>query len=518
MAFPSVAARVVTIFATQSTTHNVPMDASIAAGDLLTVLFCSFGSGTHTTPSGWSVVRSGNNGTNCRVTLFAKVADGTEDGTNVNFATSTSIEAAAVRTRITTGTWEGTLAGIEAAASFATGTSTTPNPPLFNPSWGAEDTLWFCGGGQSDNNTISAAPTNYGNLTWDDVNGTNDLNVFQAERQLNTGSDEDPGTFTASASDPWATITWAVRPASAGSPATVTPDAIAVAVTVPTPTVTGAAAVAPAAVAVAATLPTPSILAASVVTPLNIDAIIALPTPTVGVITIVEPAAIDVPITLPTPQPSVPGSVSPDAIAVPLEVPTPTVAVSAGSTPGPIDVTLEVPTPSILAAALVTPAAIAVPVTLPTPTPSVEATVAPAAIAIATTLPTPSIIQAANVSPAVVLVNVAVPNPNVFAGALEILARALGQFHRLSDRLHIASIGQSRRSGFRITDEGWERVSDIFVYDLDPAGRGDIDTVNEAVAAAWAANAGADEATLRQAIHEALDAFGFRRPDGTRLI
>jgi len=156
---------------------------------------------------------------------------------------------------------------------------------------------------------------------------------------------------------------------------------------------------------------------------------------------------------------------------------------------------------------------------IPTATPSVPGSAAPAVVAIFAAAPTATTAAGATVTPMVVAINVSVPTPSVFAGALAIIARVIGQFQRLdTTRLHLAKIGRGNRRGFRVDGEGWERVSDPFIFDEHIEGRGDQEATMAAVAAAWAAHAGASEATLKAAIHVALDALGYRRPDGSRLV
>jgi hypothetical protein len=120
-----------------------------------------------------------------------------------------------------------------------------------------------------------------------------------------------------------------------------------------------------------------------------------------------------------------------------------------------------------------------------------------------------SVTQAANTSTA--------SGTFLFTGALTIVAREIGQFHRITGRLHLAPILRGARRGFRLS-EGWERVSDPFIYDGRDDEPGDHATTMTTVTTAWAAHAGADAATLKTAVHTALDGRGYRRPDGSRLI
>lgn len=96
------------------------------------------------------------------------------------------------------------------------------------------------------------------------------------------------------------------------------------------------------------------------------------------------------------------------------------------------------------------------------------------------------------------------------------MSRSHAQFQRKDGRLHLARIGRATRRGFPGTE--WERVSDVFCYDEDDADTSlGIEDAMTAAADAWATHSGASVATLRTAIHEALDAAGFRAHDGTVL-
>jgi hypothetical protein len=154
---------------------------------------------------------------------------------------------------------------------------------------------------------------------------------------------------------------------------------------------------------------------------------------------------------------------------------------------------------------------------LPTPTIAVAKTVTPAVIALMVTVPTPTAQGRATVTPAVIAVNISVPTPGVFGGALAIIARQFGQLQRLNDRLALSRVGRTLRQGYQLSED-WERVSEVFVFDELDEAEGTETLVMEAIAAAWAAHAGDSAAVLSAAINTALDSFGFRRPDGTRLV
>jgi hypothetical protein len=164
------------------------------------------------------------------VTVFVgfKVSDGTETG---NFTASlTSSEQGGWRVFRVTG-WYGTISGLVTNGvvesdgvslgdgnngSTGVGTSgSTPNPKLCNPAnWGTEDTLWLVVCGVDTSRTFSGFPANYTTTASDVSGGSTGASLGTAWRN-NAIDQEDPGTFTISASDDWSCFTVAIRPAAA---------------------------------------------------------------------------------------------------------------------------------------------------------------------------------------------------------------------------------------------------------------------------------------------------------------
>lgn len=208
MAFPTVESVTETAFAS-GTSHNVSMPATVNSGDLLITLFGNDSNATVTTPSGWTLIDNTVNGTDPRFSSYYRIADGSEDGTTVDFVTSADEAASAQVYRISG--WHGTTA--PEIGTPATGSSAAPDPSSTTPSWGAADTLWIATAGWNRDRTVSAYPTNYTGNNTDTVSGAGagGVGVGSATRDLNATSD-DPGTFTISASDPWISYTIAVRP------------------------------------------------------------------------------------------------------------------------------------------------------------------------------------------------------------------------------------------------------------------------------------------------------------------
>jgi hypothetical protein len=214
LAAPVVASVTETAFDTDTTDHYVDMPATVNAGDLLIVLFTNDGSATVTTPAGWSLLASTANGSAVRLSVYYKIAAGTEGGTTVNFVTSANEQAAAQVYRITS--WHGTTP--PEISTAATGISTRPNPASLDPAgWDVADTLWLAVAGQDrgDQSGTTAYPSSYTDgisTQSSDPATTGVCRVHSARRVLAVAS-ENPGAFTIPASEEWVAFTIAVRPA-----------------------------------------------------------------------------------------------------------------------------------------------------------------------------------------------------------------------------------------------------------------------------------------------------------------
>jgi len=212
LAAPVVASVTETVFGTDTTNHNVNMPATVNAGGLLIVLFTNDGSATVTTPAGWTALASNSANGAVRLSVYYKIAAGTEGGTTVNFVTSASEEAAAQVYRITN--WHGTTP--PEISTAVTGTSTAPNPASLNPAgWDVADTLWLAVAGQDrgDQSGTTAYPASYTDgISILSSDGTGSCRTHSARRVLAAAS-EDPGAFTIPVSEEWVAFTIAVRPA-----------------------------------------------------------------------------------------------------------------------------------------------------------------------------------------------------------------------------------------------------------------------------------------------------------------
>lgn len=209
---PNVSSVTTTAFPGDSTTHNVAMPASVTAGNLLITHICIRNGASFTTPTGWTPLWSTTNSTSTHA-AFAKIADGTEGGTTVDFSTSGSDSGAAQVYRITD--WYGTLAGVEVGTP-ATGSNTAPNPPALTPSWGSTSafTLWLVLSGASDDDSAyTGAPGSFTDLT-STVSGAgaNSGAEVGSARRVAALASLDPGNFALAASQLWVVNTVAVRP------------------------------------------------------------------------------------------------------------------------------------------------------------------------------------------------------------------------------------------------------------------------------------------------------------------
>jgi hypothetical protein len=214
LAAPVVASVTETAFGTDTTDHYVNMTATVNAGDLLIVLFTNDGSATVTTPDGWTQLASNANGSAVRLSVYYKIADGTESGTTVNFVTSAAEQAAAQVYRITD--WHGTTP--PEISTAATGTSTRPNPVSLDPAgWDVADTLWLAAAGQDrgDQSGTTAYPVYYtdGISTQSSNPATTGVCRTLSARRVLAATSENPGAFTIPVSEEWVAFTIAVRPA-----------------------------------------------------------------------------------------------------------------------------------------------------------------------------------------------------------------------------------------------------------------------------------------------------------------
>ena len=211
MAAPVVASVTETAFGTDTTDHYIDMPATVNAGDLLILLFTNDRDATVTTPGGWTELASDASGPHIRLSVYHKMAAGTEGGTTVNFITSAAEEAAAQVYKITN--WHGTTP--PEISTPETGTNMSPDPAPLDPAgWDIADTLWIAVAGQDRGNQpgTPAYPAGYTDgISTLSSGGNGCCQTRSAHRMLAIAS-ENPGDFTISASEQWVAFTIAVRP------------------------------------------------------------------------------------------------------------------------------------------------------------------------------------------------------------------------------------------------------------------------------------------------------------------
>lgn len=211
-----------TTISSSLTSHVVNLP-SCSAGDLLRAFAGVRNPGTWSLASGWVELGSANAGGVGELTVFYKVADGSE-GATATFVASTPTTGAWHVRAIAAADWDGSTAPEAAFANSGGIPGSAPNPPSLTPSWGAEDTLWDAVAATAAESIAgaSAYPSGYGgtpDAAWTAVSaGGASCAVGSTYRAANTAT-EDPGAFTPSAASRWwMAATVAVRPPSGSSP------------------------------------------------------------------------------------------------------------------------------------------------------------------------------------------------------------------------------------------------------------------------------------------------------------
>jgi hypothetical protein len=203
-----------TTFSMDATSHAVAMPAAVNASDLLVCLFANDNDSTVIAPAGWTQIATAASGTAVRFTAFLKTADGSEDGTTVDFATSAPEQGAAHVYRIS-GHFGGAIGGSEQpgySVATATGTSTRPDPPPLDPSgWDVEPTLWLAAFAIDNVSGGMSGPAYYGEATVSEPLGLQRASIGSARRTSAVAA-EDPGAFTNNANQAWVAATLAIRP------------------------------------------------------------------------------------------------------------------------------------------------------------------------------------------------------------------------------------------------------------------------------------------------------------------
>ena len=180
-----------------TTTPVATLPSPIEPGDLLLVDYAvdadralTWDDVSHGT---WSVqaTETGNGVIGCYV--YAKVADGTEDGGTLTLTLGTADTSKWTAYAIQD--WEGSLAGGFEATFAAPSSTATPDPPILNPAaWDVEDTLWISMLCADNNTTVSVWPTGYTENQLSPNPGTSAVSIASATR-TSTDASEDPAAF-----------------------------------------------------------------------------------------------------------------------------------------------------------------------------------------------------------------------------------------------------------------------------------------------------------------------------------
>ena len=214
--FPTAAAPTTSVVATASTTHNVTMPGTVAAGDLLLMFISTIGSATVTTPTGWTSIEHQSRGGNSPLgTIFAKSAAGSEGGTTVGVTTSAASVSAEQVYLVPAAKWYGgsVASSVQWSAQDPGAPTASLDPKVLAPTWGADNTLWFAYGAGNTYTTVNSYPSGFsGGVSTVTGTGATGMSTASAQLATNTAS-EDPGAFTMSSSNNGVAFTIAVRPA-----------------------------------------------------------------------------------------------------------------------------------------------------------------------------------------------------------------------------------------------------------------------------------------------------------------
>lgn len=201
MATPTVAARAQSGSASNSSTIAVNLPAGITAGDLLVILV----NATHaqTTPTGWTRLGSEDTFGGRYVDRYWKVASGSE-GTTVNITLSAAGVFSAIAFRITGDDGTGPV-----STSAATGSSTTPDPPLLSPGATADWLYLALFASSSSTGSVTGTPTGYSNLQTSIV-AFSSCTTASVEKATTGSSSDNPSAFTFTSSN-WDAYTVAIK-------------------------------------------------------------------------------------------------------------------------------------------------------------------------------------------------------------------------------------------------------------------------------------------------------------------
>jgi hypothetical protein len=393
---------------------------SYSTGDRILLIIAADGSDETLTPSALAgggtfaaVIDSDSDAQSDAHTMamFYADAEGAAANDTLNYAIGSSEESSAAAYVLDAGTFDPETPP-EAAVVGGTENINDPDPPSLTPSWDAtdDDTLWgvavswdadtsltewsWTGGASAfPDGQLATSPASDGSAGLATAYSASDPNVDA----LN------PGVFTnaMSSSEEVCAVTWAVRGSvEAGTPGSVTPDAIARAFAVNAATVKSAARTAPSAIARSITPNAATVKGGAVTNPGAVTRSFTIPA-----VTAFDSGA--------------PGLVTPATVALSYILSAPTARGTVVVTPAVMNLAFTLPAVTVVGTAKTTPAAITLAVTIPQATAfdSGDAgAVTPDTIARAFALPTPTVAGAATAEPSTISRSMTVNAPTVRGG------------------------------------------------------------------------------------------------------
>jgi hypothetical protein len=221
MTTPVVEASQQTARTANETTSLINMPATVSVGALLIIWGRINQAGAFTMPGGWTALfpDDSSDASDDVTVCYYKTADGSEGGTTIS-VTHGSGKSSYVSASITGAD------PVPLVSTLAIGSSTTPDPPSFTPSPGAQDYLWlWCGlweGAQT--NPPTTPPTGYtivnnGGTGTASTAATNSRTTIYRKAST-AATTENPASVTISVTGNWTAFTMAIPPPLSGAPAT----------------------------------------------------------------------------------------------------------------------------------------------------------------------------------------------------------------------------------------------------------------------------------------------------------
>lgn len=206
-----------TVIAADATTgHTVNLPGAVSGDDCVVVVSFDGNPTFSNITAGWTTLKDLASGSVVKLLILTRRMDGGE-GATITFDTSTSERGVITAMRFTN---VHATSAIEASTG-ASGSSTTPDPDSLTPSWGSADQLYLAPTGNDGNVTISAYPTSFVPVQFVTNSNANGTSLGMAMRPVAASTVLDPGTYTLSGAEDWATATVASRPAAVAAAAVV---------------------------------------------------------------------------------------------------------------------------------------------------------------------------------------------------------------------------------------------------------------------------------------------------------